>query len=266
MTSREWDAGTYHRVSAPQLRWGEALLATVDLDGTESAVDAGCGTGRLTTGLLARLPRGRVVGLDLSMAMLRTARDTVGTAGGRFATVQADLLALPLAPASVDLVLSTATFHWVLDHERLFAGIARVLRPGGRLVAQCGGRGNIERAHGHARAVAADPRWGGAFDDDGDRGRGPWLYAGAEETVDRLRAAGLAGEAGLHEEPTPFPDAAAYAEFMAAVVLRPWLGRLATEGDRHRFTAMVTERAGADDPRWTLDYVRLTMRATRQPD
>ena len=53
----------------------------------------------------------------------------------------------------VDAILSTATFHWIADHERLFARLHAALRPGGRLVAQCGGEGNIDELRGRADAV-----------------------------------------------------------------------------------------------------------------
>ena len=55
----------------------------------------------------------------------------------------------------VDAILSTATFHWIADHERLFARLHAALRPGGRLVAQCGGEGNIDVLRGRAGVVLA---------------------------------------------------------------------------------------------------------------
>src|SRR5688572_16159935 len=131
--SQEWDAATYDRVADPMARWGSAVLDRLPLEGDERVLDAGCGSGRVTEQLAARLPRGRVVALDASDAMLDEARRRLAPFGERIEYVLADLAEpLPIADP-VDAVLSTATFHWVLDHDALFRNLAAVLRPGGRL-------------------------------------------------------------------------------------------------------------------------------------
>lgn len=257
--AREWDAATYHRVSGPQYGWGTALLERLELRGDEQALDAGCGTGRLTADLLDRLPAGRVIGLDRSLRMLEEAGRHLATRGARSRLVAGDLCAVPLAAGSADLVVSTATFHWVRDHDRLFAEMARVLRPGGRLVAQCGGHGNIHRVHAHARAVGRRAEFApalGAWEE-------PWEFATAELTTARLARAGLVpAEVWLATAPTPFPDEAAFAEFVRTVVLRPWLARL-TDVAGERFVNAVTQLTARDDPSLTLDYVRLNLSAHR---
>lgn len=262
--SREWDAATYHRVSGPQVRWGTALLDRVSLRGDERALDAGCGTGLLAAELLARLPRGGVVGLDRSTSMVARAREHIAgrAGGGRFLSVTGDLLALPLAPDTFDLVFSTATFHWVADHQALFDGVARVLRPGGRLVAQCGGAGNIARVHGWAEEAMSLSRLAPWFEGWVD----PWEFATPEVTAERLARAGLrVDEVGLQPAPTVLAGEAEYADFVRAIVLRPFLARLPAEGLRERFVHYVVARAAVSDPPWSLDYVRLTMVAT-QPE
>ena len=139
----DWNASSYDRVADPQTRWGAEVLGRLPLEGDETVLDAGCGTGRVTELLLGRLPRGRVVALDFSAAMLVEARKRLAPFGDRVAYVEADLARpLPL-DATVDAVLSTATFHWVMDHDAMFENLAAVLRPGGWLVAQCGGFGNV---------------------------------------------------------------------------------------------------------------------------
>jgi trans-aconitate 2-methyltransferase len=256
----EWDASTYHRVSAPQVRWGSALLGEVELRGDELAVDAGCGTGRLTERLLARLPGGRVIGIDRSRAMVVQARRHLTAAGTRFGAVQADLCDLPVRSDAVDLVFSTATFHWITDHDRLFGEVARVLRGSGRLVAQCGGVGNVERVHDWARQAMALPGLAPNFAGWVD----PWNYPPTEECARRLRAAGLRVErVGQHEELTVLDGPDAFAEFSRTVVLRPFLARLPTASQQDRFVAAVTARAAAAQPPWSLDYVRLTMFASK---
>ena len=153
---------------------------------------------------------------------------------------------LPVAPASVDAILSTATFHWVRDHDALFANLAAVLRPGGRLVAQCGGAGNIAAVRTAIHAV------GEAWD-------GPWTFATPDETRARLEAAGFrAIEAWLHDEPTPISAGEPLREYLRTVVLGAHLERL-PGGDRDPFVAAVAERL----PGGVIDYVRLNLVATR---
>src|SRR6267142_5859900 len=95
-TSREWNAADYHRLSTPQFQWGQRVLNDLRLSGDECVLDAGCGTGKLTHLLLQSLPRGRVVGLDLSRNMVQHARrDLQAAFGDRAQFVVADLIALP---------------------------------------------------------------------------------------------------------------------------------------------------------------------------
>jgi trans-aconitate 2-methyltransferase len=247
MTTREWDAATYDRVSGPQLRWGLTVLDRLELAGDERVLDAGCGSGRVTEHLLTRLPRGRVVALDASEAMLAEARRRLAPHLERVDLVHADLgRPLPI-DLPVDAALSTAVFHWVPDHGALFRNLAAVLRPGGRLVAQCGGTGNA------ASVLRAAARLG-------DFGEGREHFAGPEATRRRLEAAGFVEvETWLHEEPTPFEAGEEIQTFLRTVILGPHLQRLPTE--RHdAFVEAVAESLG---PHPVIDYVRLNMLATR---
>ncbi len=244
---RDWDAGTYDRVSGPMARWGASVLERLPLGGDETVLDAGCGSGRVTERLAERLPAGRVIALDGSPAMLAAARTRLTRFGSRVEFVEADLARpLPLGDRSVDAVLSTATFHWVEDHAALFRHLARVIRPGGRLVAQCGGRGNIAAVQ---RAIAAA----------GETWPGPWTMAGPEETRQRLEAAGFTDvETWLHDEPTPLEPGEPLREFLQTVVLGAHLERL-PEARREGFVAAVA----ANLPDAVIDYVRLNIVATR---
>ena len=242
--SSEWDAETYDRVADPQFRWGAAVVDRLELEGDETVLDAGCGSGRVTELLARRLPRGRVVALDGSTAMLETARRRLAPFGERITFVHADLLdPLPLAEP-VDAVLSTATFHWVSDHDALFANLAAVLRPRGRLVAQCGGAGNLATVVRALEELGAAPFTGKVF-------------ATPERTEERLRAAGFAqAECWLHAEPTPFETLEALETFLRTVVLRDHI-RSMTDGEAGAFAHAVAARL----PRLELDYVRLNIGA-----
>src|SRR2546423_2203542 len=153
--SREWNSTVYHRLSAPQVSWGKKVLSRLRLRGDELVLDAGCGTGRLTADLFEVLPRGRVVGIDLSQNMLQSAREhLLAQYGSRVSLVEADLLDLPFERA-FDGIVSTAAFHWVLDHLRLFVGLRQALIPGGWLEAQCGGGQNVISLRTRANELAA---------------------------------------------------------------------------------------------------------------
>lgn len=256
--SEDWKAETYHRISEPQRAWGEKVLAELVLRGDESVMDAGCGTGRLTKSLLERLPRGRVVALDASPAMLEVARRELSQFGDRVSFVQARLGA-DVLPAGMDVVFSTATFHWVLDHEALLASIFCALGPGGRLHAQCGGEGNLRRARVLVMEAVRSPRFAAHFSALKDH----WLFAGIEDTERRLWAAGFVDvDVGLENAPTDFDGVDAYREFMGSVVLRPYLAYL-PEKLQADFVQEVAFRAERDTPPLHLDYVRLNLRARR---
>lgn len=257
----EWNAADYHQVSTPQAAWGRRVLARLDLAGTETVVDAGCGTGRLTRDLIGRLPGGRVICLDRSGNMLRAARDHLASErGARVHFVRCDLPRIPLA-ACADVVFSTATFHWVLDHPALFRAIHEALVPGGRLVAQCGGAGNLDRIHQHAAGIMREARFERFF----RNWTAPWEFADAAVTASRLAAAGFVDvETGLEPAPTPFDDEAALGAFLTTVVLRPHLARLPDPALQNAFVGRVVESSAADTPALTLDYVRLNLAGRRR--
>jgi len=259
-TVAEWDAATYHRISNPHMTWGARILARLPLRGDETVVDAGCGSGRLTAELLDRLPRGHVIAVDRSANMLAAARANLAQRyGDRVTFIQGDLAALALAGVG-DAIFSGATFHWVPDHPRLFAALYRTLKPGGRLVAQCGGAGNLAHLVARADALMADPRFAPSFAD----WPGPWQFAGAATTADRLRAAGFRDVAtDLEAAPVYLADAAAYREFLAKVIFGEHLARLPDEHRRAAFVETLTDAAAGDTPPFALDYVRLNMQATR---
>jgi trans-aconitate 2-methyltransferase len=254
---REWDAGTYHRVSTPQQAWGQRVLDRLVLRGGERVLDAGCGTGRVTLALLARAEAadGRVAALDRSVEMTRVARRTLPAS---VPVVAADLLALPFRRA-FEIVFSTATFHWVLDPAALYTSVARALRPGGRLHAQCGGAGNLARFHARVHALAATPRFATRFANWSD----PWLFLSPEDAERHLRAAGFTTvRAWLEPEPTPFASRDDYRVFIERVVLGAWMERFAdAPQEAAAFLDTLCDAAAADQPPFHLDYVRLNLEA-----
>lgn len=257
---REWDAASYHQVSTPQTAWGERVLARLALDGDERVLDAGCGSGRLTASLAARVPRGGVVALDRSWNMLQVAQTNLRPVyGSRVSFVQASLPDLPFA-GGLDVVFSTATFHWVPDHTALFARIAHVLRSGGRLHAQCGGGPNLHDAHALAETVMARAEFAPYF----AGWPGVWQFASVDETTARLAQAGLTDlDVWLEPAPTTLATADDYRAFVTTVIYHPHLARV-PDGLHAAFIDAVTALAAGTSPPFSLDYWRLNL-AARKP-
>jgi len=247
MSPREWDTGTYERVSGPQAEWAQRVLARLPLEGDETVLDAGCGSGRVTRMLLERLPRGRVVAVDSSESMVEHARQTLDE---RATVFQADLAELEL-DREVDAVFSNAVFHWVPDHQCLFERMYAALRPGGRLIAQCGGEGNTARLHQAWNAVGERVAYAPYLQDMPRT----WNFAGAEETADRLERAGFE-EVETSLEPYPITPEEPSA-FLRAVCLGPHL-ELLPEELHDSFVEDVRAEAGDE-----IDYVRLNIAARR---
>ena len=253
---REWNSAVYHRLSGPQVSWGKRVLSRLRLRGDEVVLDAGCGTGRLTGELLEVLPRGRVIGIDQSQNMLNSARAHLAQFGTRVSLVACDLLHLPFK-GEFEGIVSTAAFHWVLDHDRLFANLRGVLVRDGWLEAQCGGGPNLARLRSRADALTATPEFAPYFAGF----REPWLYQDAEDAAVTLRRAGFVDvETSVEAAPTQLDDAEHYREFVRNIILRRHLENLPTEEVRSKFINLMTEQARKDDPPFLLDYWRLNLR------
>jgi trans-aconitate 2-methyltransferase len=244
--TRDWDARTYDRIADPQARWGSIVLDRLPLDGDEAVLDAGCGSGRVTERLTERLPRGRVIALDGSPSMIEAARERLARFGDRVEFVVADLgRPLPI-DGRVDAVFSTATFHWIPDHDALFANLVAITRPGGWLVAQCGGVGNVDNV---VRVLAQT----------GDGWLGSRNFATPLDTTRRLDAAGYVDiECWLTDEPTRFDPGEPFATFLRTVVLGQHLERL-PPSERDAFVQAVVDQL----PEPVIDYVRLNITARR---
>jgi trans-aconitate methyltransferase len=236
------------------------VLARLSVRGDERAIDAGCGTGRLTGELLQMLPRGRLIAIDRSWNMLLTARTNLRPDyGRRVSFVRVELPRMPFS-GWADLVFSTATFHWISDHQALFAEIWRSLRPGGRLFAQCGGGPNLAGAHRLAESVMHRPPFAPFFE-----GWQPvWRFSTPEEAARRLTRAGFGDiTTSLEAAPTMLADEASYREFVTTVIYNPHLDRLPQPSLQQQFIDDVTALAAQQDPPFTLDYWRLNLEARR---
>lgn len=255
--SHEWNAGEYERLADPMTRWGGQVLERLQLNGDETVMDGGCGTGRVTEQLLAKLPRGKVIGVDFSSQMIEQAKERF--AKEQRVTLYVGDLTTFAPPEPVDAMLSTATFHWVKDHDKLFTQLARILKPHGQLVAQCGGATNIAGVMAAIEEVMRSSSYATAF----DGWSGPWCYATPEETQERLTRAGFTDiHTWLNPEPTVLTSRDHLADYLQTIVLGQHLLRLPTEHHRP-FAEAVSDTVSGRVGQPLIDYVRLNIVARR---
>ena len=250
----DWDAATYHRVADNQEEWGREVLARLELNGDETVLDAGCGSGRVTRLLLEHLPEGRVIGVDAAPSMIEQARSNLEEFGDRVELRVQNLVELDL-DEEVDAVFSNATFHWINDHDRLFGRVHAALRPGGRFEAQCGGEGNVAEWKRGVEAAMGDERFAAYF-----RGMTqPWNFASVGDTEIRLERAGLAiNRVWLEQRSVEPPEPR---DYVRSVGLNPHLARL-PEALQEEFIDAVL---GSMLRPLRLEYVRLNISARRAP-
>jgi trans-aconitate 2-methyltransferase len=190
--------------------------------------------------------------------MLDTARAWLQQHSPGTRLILADAAALPFRRA-FDAAFSGATFHWLHDHAALFRSIITALKPGGRLVAQCGGRGNLALLYARTDRLMREPRYARYFEDWSE----PTYFADVDTTRRRLLSAGFVDiEVSLEAAPTTFDGPAQFQEFVANVCVRQQIAQL-PNADRTAFLRELTVQAAADSPAFTLDYWRLNLTGTR---
>ena len=180
-SSYAWDAEDYASNSAVQFAWARELLDKLELRGDEALLDIGCGDGKVSAAIGARLPAGSVLGVDSSAEMIALARAKYAVGVDKLSFAEADARSLAYT-ARFDVVFSNAALHWTKEHEPVVAGIARALKPGGRLLLQMGGQGNVARFVAELEATMASAAWCEHFDNFefpfgfyGPEQYGPWL-------------------------------------------------------------------------------------------
>ena len=262
----EWDGGLYAAHSSHHRGTDdvvvEDLRATGVLRPGARILDLGCGHGDLTARLAGLVPGGEVVGADASADMVATAARRHGDLPGlRFVHLPAQRIAEAGEAGSFDAVVSVACLHWVPreDHPAVLTALHDLLRPGGVLRADFGGRGQIA-----APRVILDEEsqaLGGPTD--------PWFFPYADEYRPFVEAAGFSLDGGrlrlLHQR-RPFADADALVGMLRSQTYMAYDGAMTPE-DRARFHARVGERAPREllrhDGTFDLDFVRLDLLAHR---
>ena len=248
MPPRDWDATSYERVSAPLEAMGRDVLDRLDLRGDERVLDAGCGTGRVTAALLERLPRGEVVAVDGSPAMVEAVRERLGDRVERASPTSSSWSSTGRSTRSSRPRPSTGS----PTTSGCSRGCSTLLVPGGRLVAQCGGAGNIAALDAAAELVAEREPFAAAL----AGWSGPWNFAAAGETAERLRRLGWADVWTWYQQVRVEPEDPH--EYIGTVALGSHLDRLEPEQRGPFIDAVLAE---LDEP--VVEYRRLNILARR---
>jgi trans-aconitate 2-methyltransferase len=218
-----WDAETYHKVSDIQESWAIELLEKRKISESEIVMDAGCGTGRVTKIIANKVKRGKVYAVDLDENMIINAKKNLKDLSN-IVFVKSDLSDVKL-PEKIDLVFSNAVIHWILDHKKLFTNFWDVLKPGGKLLIQCGGKGNLDTIPNALEKVRMTQR----FDHYFKNWKIPWNFASSADTIKILNEIGFKDiQANLVEKKTKFGNFQEYILFMKTVVMKPYLSYLPT--------------------------------------
>jgi SAM-dependent methyltransferase len=192
--------------------------------------------------------------------MVRLAHDNLKAEfADRVRFVAGDLVALPFR-ACFDGIFSTASFHWVLDHDALFRNVFASLKKGGWLHAQCGGGPNLARLRERVRSLSRAPEFAHWLADFPE----PWFFSDAEGAASRLRTAGFEGiETGLEPASFAASNSREFQDYLRTFVLHRHLELLPQPALRDSFARQVADASARDDPPWTLDYWRLNLRARK---
>jgi trans-aconitate 2-methyltransferase len=241
-------------------RWARQVIDDLELQGDETVLDAGCGSGSVTFDLLERLPSGKVYAVDVSPEMIAHLDGVVREKGLSNVFPMCASLTQFTLPERVDVVFSNAVFHWIPDDDGLFGSLFRNTRAGGRLRAQCGGAGNIANVMGAARDVASRAQYRPHLAQSGDSRK----YRTPDEAQEALeRNEWRDVRASSFESPVPFADRQAAAEYLRTIILQQQVAALPAghgDGFLRDVIAEVEARHGAP---FTVDYVRLDLWARR---
>lgn len=186
-TPQQWNARDYAQHSSAQLQWASELIPKLGLQGHESLLDLGCGEGRITALIAARIPQGRVLGIDLSPEMIALASiQFPPSTHPNLSFLQMDISRIALEQ-HFDLAFSNAALHWVADHGAVLRGVRSCLHSGGRVLFQMGGRGNAGGIFAAIGEMLARPHWCGYFQGFA----APYSFYGPEQYRDWLPQTGF---------------------------------------------------------------------------
>ncbi|MBI3802703.1 MAG: methyltransferase domain-containing protein [Nitrospirae bacterium] len=253
-TNPKWNPTLYDDKHSFVWKFGAELIDLLAPQPEERILDIGCGTGHLTARIAAL--GAEMVGIDASAEMIAQARKSYPALRLEVQDAREFRFSEPF-----DAVFSNAALHWIKAPERVIACIARALKPGGRFVAELGGKGNIERIVGAMREAfkaAGSPLKEEMI---------PWYFPSIGEYATLLEKNGLeVTDASLFERPTPLEGGEAG--------LRDWIdtfaGSLLQQVPPDRRAAVIQTMEDVLRPIlfqlgiWQADYKRLRLKAIKK--
>jgi trans-aconitate 2-methyltransferase len=261
----DWDAKTYDNISGTIQSWGLEILEYRNWKGNEIVVDAGCGSGRLTKMLSIKVPFGKVFAVDSDLSMITLAKQNLKTTSIQF--IKNDISEIKLAD-NVDVVFSNAVLHWIVDHKKVFERFWHILKPGGQLLIQCGGYGNLLNTISIFSKVRKSIEFYKYFcnDKEEDIWNEPWYFATKEDTEKILQKIGFQNiQVSIENKEVNFNNKNAYFIFIKTIILRPYLEYLSNDALKNKFVKAVIQEieTNVQELQWKLDYVRLNINAIK---
>jgi trans-aconitate 2-methyltransferase len=250
----KWNAADYAANSVVQQAWARELIAKLNLRGDEHILDVGCGDGKVTAEIARAVMDGAVKGIDASAEMIAFAKKTFPHA--KFPNLEfrvMDARKIKFA-RRFDLVFSNAALHWVDDHETFLRGAAAALKPGGRLVVSCGGKGNAQDVFVALRPEMRLAHWRAFFRKIPE----PYFFYAPDEYKKWLAKAGFQTQ-GIRLTPkdATYPGTDGFAAWLRTTWI-PYVQRV-PEKAREEFIAAVTKRYVAKHPPDAENQVHVRM-------
>ncbi|HEY1786573.1 MAG TPA: methyltransferase domain-containing protein [Verrucomicrobiae bacterium] len=239
----KWNAAEYAANSVVQQTWARELISKLGLRGNEHILDVGCGDGKITAEITRSVPNGLVTGIDASADMISFAEKA-------FPKSRVPNLEFHVMDAreieftrTFDLVFSNAALHWVDDHQKFLAGAAAVLKPGGRLVVSCGGKGNAQDVFVALRPELRAKPWREFFRQIPE----PYFFYAPDEYKKWLEKAGFKTRVlRLAPKDATYPGIDGFAVWLRTTWM-PYVQRV-PENVREEFITAITRRYVAKHP------------------
>lgn len=254
----DWNPVTYDKFAMPHRDWAQQIIRSLDIKPTDTIMDAGCGTGYMTSMVAERVPHGRVIAVDLSQPMLDFGNQIGRLSSSRIEVIHADLTSLRLA-SPVDGIFSNAVFHWILDQQRLFSNLFRCLKPSGWLVSQAGGGSNLRGLLRNVFDLMVTTPYASFFSGWVE----PWIFLTQNQMERILSNAGFSSvKVWLEDRPVVFETLEDYCRYLREIVLRPYLAKLPAELQQS-FLLELGQRSLSSDRPLGIDYQRLNVHARK---
>ncbi len=239
----KWNAADYAANSTVQQSWARELIAKLHLRGDEHILDVGCGDGKVTAEIARAVVQGSVTGIDASAEMIAFAKKAFPQKelpNLEFQVMDAREIELG---KQFDLVFSNAALHWVDNHQKFLQGASAVLKPGGRLVVSCGGKGNAQDVFVALRPELRLKQWREYFRQMPE----PYFFYTPEEYKKWLAKAGFKVQnIQLTPKDATYPGLDGFATWLRTTWI-PYV-QCVPEEAREKFIAAVTERYVAKHP------------------